>query len=449
MPLEEVVPWVFLAASLVGAWFTYNALHPMAGASRRSVLSFFAGWLTTELAVHHFAWQVAMTVVFVWAGALAAWPGWLGLAVTLGSWAGLARCFGVAWHAEAVVEEALRQGLGEGYREAILPEIAERFAPAVDWRQLVLPFPVRHPEVERIRDLVYTRAAGRALRLDVYRRCDRPAGCPTLLQVHGGAWILGSKNEQGIPLMTHLAARGWVCVSADYRLSPRATFPDHLIDLKRAVEWIRRVGPEYGADPDFLVVTGGSAGGHLASLLALTANLPEYQPGFEDVDTSLQGCVSFYGVYDFTDRNHVWRHDGLLRLLERRVMKRPFAEARDAYEDASPIARIRPDAPPFFVIHGVCDTLVPLAEARHFADVFRRIARSPIVYAEIPGAQHAFEIFPSVRSILVIHGVERFLAWLYSRHRAAGLSPGRRAAETAAPPLAVRAAHAGRRAPPA
>jgi acetyl esterase/lipase len=446
MTVAELVPGLFLAASLVGAWFTYNALRPMSGASRRSVLSFFAGWLTTELAVHHLAWQAGMTALFVWAGALHAWPGVLGLAVTLGSWVGLGRCFSIAWHAEAVVEDALREGLGEHYREAILPEVAERFAPGVDWRQLVVPFPVRHPEVERIRDVVYARAAGRPLRLDVYRRRDRPMGCPTLLQIHGGAWILGSKNEQGIPLMVHLASRGWVCVSADYRLSPRATFPDHLVDLKRAVEWIRRVGPDYGADPDFLVVTGGSAGGHLASLLALTAGVPEYQPGFEHVDTSVAGCVSFYGVYDFTDRNHVWRHDGLLRLLERRVMKVPFATAPDRYERASPIARIGPDAPPFFVIHGRSDTLVPVAEARHFCEVFRRVARSPIVYAEIPGAQHAFEIFPSVRSTLVIHGVERFLAWLVSRHRTAGLSPRRAAAE--APP-AARAAHAGRRAPPA
>jgi acetyl esterase/lipase len=446
MTLDRVVPWAFLATSLVGAGFTYNALRPTAHARRRSVVSFFAGWLTAELAVHHVLWQAAMTAVFIWAGALNEWPGLLGLAITLGSWVGLGRCYGISWRAESVVEEALQMGLGADYRETIDPDVAERFAPGIDWRQLLVPFRVRHPEVERIRNIVYARAGGRPLRLDVYRRRDRPSGCPTLLQIHGGGWILGSKNEQGIPLMVHLAARGWVCVSADYRLSPRATFPDHLVDLKRAVEWIRRVGHEYGADPNFLVVTGGSAGGHLASLVALTANDPEYQPGFEDVDTSVQGCVSFYGVYDFTDRNHVWRHDGLLRLLERRVMKQRFADAPEVFEKASPIARIEPDAPPFFVIHGECDTLVPIAEARHFADVFRRVARSPIVYAEIPGAQHAFEIFPSVRSTFVIHGVERFLAWLYSRHRAA-VSAGREAAKAPLPLPAARAAHGSPRTP--
>jgi acetyl esterase/lipase len=413
---HELVPWLFLAASVWGAWFTYNALWPMQGGARRTVFSFFAGWLTTELAIHHLAWQVAMTGVFVWAGALRAWPGMLGLGITLVSWAGLIRTLAIAGSAEIVVDQALLQGLGPSYRDEILPAVAEKFAPAIDWRQLLMPFPVRHPEVERVRNVVFARNGRHDLKLDVYRRRDRPTGCPTLLQIHGGAWILGSKNEQGIPLMTHLAARGWVCVSADYRLSPRATFPDHLIDLKRALQWIREHGPEYGADPDFVVVTGGSAGGHLAALVALTPNEPEYQPGFEGADTSVAGCVAFYGVYDFADRNHVWRHDGLLRLLERRVMKVRFADDPRAFEKASPIARIRPDAPPFFVIHGSHDTMVPVGEARHFRQVFRQVAKSPIVYAEIPGAQHAFEIFPSVRSTFVIHGVERFLAYLYSHH---------------------------------
>jgi acetyl esterase/lipase len=410
------VPWLFLLASVIGAAFTLNALRPMGSAPRRSVLSFFAGWLTTELALHHLAWQVVLTLGFVWAGALSAWPGLVGLGISLASWAGLLRCWRVAQGAEAVVDQALTATLGEAYRDAILPEIAAKFAPAVEWRDLVLPFPMRHPDVERIRNIVYTRVGKVALRLDVYRHRDRPQNCPTLLQVHGGAWILGSKNEQGVPLMLHLASHGWVCVSVDYRLSPKATFPDHLIDLKRAVQWIREHGAEYGADPDFLVVTGGSAGGHLASLVALTQNVPEYQPGFEAVDTSVQACVAFYGVYDFTDRHGVYRHQGLRRLLERRVMKAKLADARDAYERASPLSCIQPGIPPFFVIHGTNDTLVPVEEARRFSQALREVEGGPVVYAEMPGAQHAFELFPSLRSLFVVHGVERFLAWAYSRH---------------------------------
>jgi len=416
---DAVVAWTFLLAALVGGWFTYNAVRPAYAPERRAVVSFFAGWLTTELALHHIAWQAAATAVFIWAGALRAWPGVVALAVTLVSWAGLARCWWRAREAEDAVEDALTGGLGADYRERILPEVAAHLAPAVDWRQLALPFPIRHPEVECVRDVQYTRAGGINLRLDVYHRRSRPRRCPTLLQVHGGAWVLGSRREQGLPLMMHLASRGWVCVSADYRLAPHATFPDPLVDLKHALRWIREHGGEYGADPDFVVVTGGSAGGHLASLVALTANEPEYQPGFEHVDTSVQACVAFYGVYDFTDRFGYQQHEGLAKLLERRVMKAALEEAREAYDKASPLSRVGEHAPPFFIVHGDRDTLAPVAEARQFAAELRRAAPGRVVYAEIPGAQHAFEIFPSLRTTFVIHGVERFLAYVYSGYLAA------------------------------
>src|SRR5436305_1738479 len=179
-------PWLFCGGSLVGAWFTYNALGPYRRAARRSVASFFAGWLTTELALHHFVWQLLLTAVFVWAGALAAWPGVAGLAITLASWAGLAQCYRVARGAEAVVEQALCDGLGRSYREEIFPEVREKFAPAIDWRQILLPLPVWHPGVERVRNVVYDRVDEKALALDVYRPRAEMSGCPTLLQIHGG-----------------------------------------------------------------------------------------------------------------------------------------------------------------------------------------------------------------------------------------------------------------------
>jgi len=410
------MPWLFLLVSLVGAWFTYNAYQPRYAPQRIAAISFFAGWLTTELALHHIAWQALATLLFMRLGALHAWPGVLGLLITVGSWIGLWRCYGRARDAEGVVERALAGDLGTDYRSRILPEVAAAFSPTIDWRQIILPFPMRHPDVERVRDIRYTRVAGLDLKLDIYRHRSRPQNCPTLLQIHGGGWVIGNKNQQGIPLMLQMAARGWVCVSVDYRLSPHATFPDHLVDLKRAVQWIREHGAEYGANPNFLVATGGSAGGHLCALLALTANEPEYQPGFEAADTAVQGCVAFYGVYDFTDRYRLHPHQGLAQLLERQVMKAARHEAPEAYEQASPMSRVHAQAPPCFIIHGDLDTLVPVGEARHFVELLRQTSSNPVVYAEIPGAQHAFEIFPSLRTTFVIHGVERFLAYVYSQY---------------------------------
>ncbi|MBI3785418.1 MAG: alpha/beta hydrolase, partial [Deltaproteobacteria bacterium] len=367
---------------------------------------------------HHIGWQVLATLVFARLGALHSWPGKLGLLIAIVSWVSLWRFYFAGRAAEAVMERALVEALGPDYRARIRSDLAVKFPSHPNWRRILRPFPMRDPEVERVRDIRYSRINGLNLKLDVYRHKSRPQNCPTLLQIHGGGWVIGSKNEQGIPLMLHLAARGWVCVTVDYRLSPHATFPDHLVDVKRSIQWIREHGAEYGANPDFIVVSGGSAGGHLAALVGLTANDPEYQPGFEDVDTSMRACVPFYGVYDFVDRHQTLHSPDLHDLLETRVMKASRGEAPEAYEKASPIARVHSDVPPMLVIHGDRDTLVPLAQAHRFVDELRAVSKNPVAFAEIPGAQHAFEIFPSLRQVLAIHGTERFLAFVYSQYLA-------------------------------
>src|SRR6478752_2110767 len=157
---------------------------------------------------------------------------------------------------------------------------------------------------KRTRNIVFTPADGPRIALDVYQPLEAlapGAKRPALVQIHGGAWVIGDKREQGIPLLNHMAANGWVGFNVNYRLAPRAKAPDQLIDCKRAIAWIREHAEEYGIDPDFICVTGGSAGGHLSSLVALTANDPVFQPGFEDSDTTVQAGVHFYGAYDMAD----------------------------------------------------------------------------------------------------------------------------------------------------
>lgn len=276
---------------------------------------------------------------------------------------------------------------------------------------LFLPFLMLFASrVKHVRGVVYHRENGKRVRLDVYlpkRRSE--ARRPAVIQVHGGGWIVGSRLEQGIPLLNHLAANGWVGFNIDYRLSPPATMPDHVIDVKRAIAWVREHADEYGVDPDRICITGGSAGGHLTALAALTANDPELQPGFEDADTSVAAAVPFYGVYDFTDPDRIYAPGIRDWLLPRVVFKRPLAGNEDSYRAASPTYRVHEDAPPFLVFHGDRDTLVPVGDARTFVARLEEASRNPVRYVELPGAEHAFDIFPSLRTARVVEGIERFL----------------------------------------
>ena len=135
------------------------------------------------------------------------------------------------------------------------------------------------------------------------------------------------RRPQGYPLMSQLAERGWVCVSIDYRVSPAHTWPDHIVDVKRALAWVKEHIAEYGGDPDFVAITGGSAGGHLCALAALTPNDPQYQPGFEDADTSVVAAVPIYGRYDWFTTKGPGRWEFVLILLQRLVVKKRLDEA--------------------------------------------------------------------------------------------------------------------------
>jgi acetyl esterase/lipase len=413
------VEWVFFAVAAASLVTTVNAIRPVPW-SIVSILSFFGGWLATELAIHRLLIEIGILIAFPLLGGVHGWQGAAAVVLMGVSIAGTLYLIGIARGAGEVAERALKEGLGEDYLTKIDPDLAARHDPTIPWLRLLVPFRMGLREVERTKNIAYG-PHGRRNYLDVYRHQDHPTLCPTLLQIHGGGWVIGNKDQQGVPLMQHLAARGWVCVAPNYRLSPRATFPDHLVDLKKALAWIREHGEEYGADPDFVVVTGGSAGGHLTALIALTQNDPEYQPGFESADTSVAAAVPYYGVYDFTGR-HCSRgkrgEKGMRRFLERAVMKTKLVDDPEGWAKASPLDRVTPDDPPFFVIHGHNDTLVPVAEARYFVEKLRTTSKEPVVYAELPGAQHAFDVFPSIRTAHIIRAIERYVDYIYTGYRA-------------------------------
>jgi acetyl esterase/lipase len=257
--------------------------------------------------------------------------------------------------------------------------------------------------------------------LDIWRREDLAPGrrAPVLIQVPGGAWAIGDKRVQAYTLMSRMAELGWICVSINYSKSPRCTFPTHLIDVKRAIAWVRANIADYGGDPDFIAITGGSAGGHLASLAALTPNDPTFQPGFEDADTTVQAVAPYYGVYDFTDFENM--HELMLPFLEQFVLKTRYRENPERFRLASPVTYAHGQAPPFFVLHGEKDELVPSGQARAFCAALRDAGAATVGYAELANAHHAFDLTPTVRSRLAADAVADFLGVVYGR-RASSLA---------------------------
>ena len=399
----------YLRRQLVTAALAANAVKPVPG-SAASFPAMLAGWLVSELAPH----AIVATVVD---SALAARrPGGPRGALTLGALnvAALAYVTQQGRRSQAAFERALDETLGGDHLDRLRQEYDD-----LDWRtplrQLVWPFRTPVKGVEVVKNLVYAPDHGRRGQLDVYRPETGAVARPVLLQVHGGAWTIGEKDHQGLPLMKHMASRGWVCVAPNYRLSPRVPFPEHLVDVKRSIAWIRENIAEHGGDPSFVAITGGSAGGHLAALAALTPNDPEYQPGFEDVDTSVQAAVPFYGVYDFAG---VTGSKAALRMRDRFLAKRVLfadpSEDLEPFEKGSPLLRVGPHAPPFYVIHGANDTLVEVAQARAFVEALREATDSPVAYSELAGTQHAFDVFPSVRSQQSVRSAERFLRWVWA-----------------------------------
>ncbi|MBV9350477.1 MAG: alpha/beta hydrolase [Mycobacterium sp.] len=245
--------------------------------------------------------------------------------------------------------------------------------------------------------------------LDVWRRKDLVGPAPVMIFVPGGAWVHGSRTLQGYALMSHLAEQGWVCLSIEYRVAPHHRWPSHIIDVKTAIAWARANVDKFGGDRNFVAVAGCSAGGHLAALAGLTGNDPELQVDLDETsNTAVDAVVGIYGRYDWEDRSTAERVR-FVNFLERVVVKHTIARHPDVFRKASPIARVHPKAPPFLVIHGSKDTVIPVEQARSFVERLRAVSNSVVSYMELPGAGHGFDLTDGARTGAMATAVRLFL----------------------------------------
>ncbi|HEU5301221.1 MAG TPA: alpha/beta hydrolase [Acidimicrobiia bacterium] len=357
---------------------------------RFSYVLFVLGLLSGDLAWWNIVWSGAATALLVHAGALDNPPGVFGLVVMVGPWAALVHLQAQQSRARHILGRALDTSLAR----------ANPLASLRPW----------HPPRSRVAVEQHRYGAHPRQIVEVLRPSPASvsARLPVLFHVHGGSWTGGTPHRQSRTVRWHLARHGWLSVAPGYRVSPASTFPDHLVDVKRALAWVRTNARELGADPDLVVVSGGSAGGHLAALLALTPGDPALQPGFEDADTSVSACVALYAVLDLLDRHGDRPGSTRPSFLEHVVMKTAPDHDRERWDAASPICRVHADAPPFLVVHGAHDTLVWPEEAASFVRALRAASHAPVVSALLPGAQHAFDALTTVRSLHAAEAVRVF-----------------------------------------
>ncbi|SOX55539.1 alpha/beta hydrolase, partial [Mycobacterium ahvazicum] len=405
-------------AALVSLVFTANGYRPLSKGGYGSVFAFAYGVFASELPLQMLAVQfTALAALSHRLPPRARRISWLVSGVSA---VGLLVLRHFGHKADEPLAAALDAGLGTE-RRTESGDLWKR--PAPGGATAKRPGPARMLRIYRDYahdgDISYGEAGSRN-HLDIWRRpdLDRNGRAPVLLQIPGGAWMVGNKRGQAHPLMSHLAELGWICVAINYRLSPRSTWPDHIVDVKRAIAWTKEHIASYGGDPDWIAITGGSAGGHLTSLAALTPNDPRFQPGFEDADTRVDVAVPFYGVYDFNATGTAI-HPMMAAMVAKNVFKVSRGDIDEPFRAASPIAHVRPDAPPFFVLHGTNDSLVPVEQARSFVARLGEVSTQPVVYAELPWAQHAFDIFGSARAAHAAVAVEQFLAEMYVRRESA------------------------------
>jgi acetyl esterase/lipase len=392
---NEVVAYFVALASAFLVVSAATALRP----GRRGLLATLAypvGWAAGELPGQGIFLELALLGVLWWWG----WPKthWLSVVVLVVASVVVVEnlaLIGILFYSRRIVRHAMS-------RAPDRPLLIAR--PRDDlfgswWRTaLLIPF---HPrDMQLHHNLVYGPLERH--RLDVWRLSTTPANAPVIYYLHGGAWTFGDKREQGRPMLHEFVRRGWVVVASNYRLAPRHPWPAQIEDATRALGWIKANIATYGASPDRVVIAGGSAGGHLAALLALSANDPTWRPPemAERTDWRVRGAISFYGVLEMTGDDAHWRGlgRGIRTLLERRVVQVPFLGHEALYRSLSPYERISADAPPFFVVQGVNDTLVEVNVARDFVAKYRAHAFAPIYYVELPFTQHAFDVTASPRT---------------------------------------------------
>jgi acetyl esterase/lipase len=229
-------------------------------------------------------------------------------------------------------------------------------------------------------------------RLDLYVPAKADAPLPVIVWVHGGAWMGGSKDDGGPAL--RFVGKGYAVACINYRLSQHAVFPAQIEDCKAAIRWLRSNATTYNLNPDRIGVWGASAGGHLVALLGTSGGVEDGERKGESADQSsrVQAVVDFFGPTDFLqmDAHAVpgarLKHDSSTS-PESQLIGGAIQENVEKVGRANPVKYVTKDAPPFLIVHGERDPLVPCHQSELLYEALKR-ARTDVTFYKIAGASH-------------------------------------------------------------
>lgn len=250
----------------------------------------------------------------------------------------------------------------------------------------ILPVPAG---VKAELDVSYAGNDNARQKLDLFLPADRAADkkLPVIVFVHGGAWLAGSKEQGRGQLMRYVKEGGFAGASIGYRLSSEAIWPAQIHDCKAAIRWIKANAEKHGLDPDRIIVWGSSAGGHLVAMLGTSSGVPEMDGKIgphTDKDTRVAGVIDFFGPTDVSLMNSqrlpgTMDHD-TADAPEAKLLGAPVQTVPDKVKSANPLTYVDKSDPPFLIVHGDKDPLVPHGQSA--------ILHAALEKAEVPVELH-------------------------------------------------------------
>jgi acetyl esterase/lipase len=238
-------------------------------------------------------------------------------------------------------------------------------------------------------------------RLDLYLPENAAGPLPVIVWIHGGAWLAGSKDFAGE--VVDFVEKGYAVASIGYRLSQHAQFPAQIEDCKAAIRWLRANADKYGLDGDHIGVGGPSAGGHLAALVGTTGDVQELEGdgGHADQSSRVQAVVDFFGPSDFSqmsahsEKGSPLNHDAP-DSPEARLIGGPVQENPEKVQRANPIHYLTKDDPPFLIVHGDRDSIVPCHQSELLDEALKQEGIE-VTFHKLAGAGHGGPQFNSDR----------------------------------------------------